>query len=184
MHCIVHGVTKSWIWLRDFHFHFHNDLRIVLALWRICDYSPSFSRACSSFRFRKLTNTNICVVLYITIIKASIDLEGRLPGGDENIAESLKLSRTLWSSQGLGPFCPPFLIGKTPPLTSKGWIGTVVNQGGAAMKSPEAQLKGPEKLIRIRRGTTWDEIKGVQGDTLELWCWRLLRVPWTARRSN
>ena len=76
MHCIVHGVTKSWTRLSDFRFNFHNDLRIVLALWRICDYSPSFSRACSSFRFRKLTNTNICVVLYITIIKASIDLEG------------------------------------------------------------------------------------------------------------
>ena len=25
MDCIVHGVTKSWAWLSDFHFHFRNN---------------------------------------------------------------------------------------------------------------------------------------------------------------
>ena len=29
-------------------------------------------------------------------------------------------------------------------------------KGGAAMKPPEASLKGPERLIKVRRRTTWD----------------------------
>ena len=52
------------------------------------------------------------------------------------------------------PFCPPFLVSKTPAsmtLSSKEQIRTALIKGGAAGRPPEARLKGPERLIRIRK---------------------------------
>ena len=49
------------------------------------------------------------------------------------------------------------------PWVPKGrFIEQLLIKGGAARKQPEARLKLSEKLIKIRRPTTWDEIKGVQ----------------------
>ena len=33
MDCIVHGVAKSWTWLRDFHFHFHLQSLPEMVAW-------------------------------------------------------------------------------------------------------------------------------------------------------
>ena len=51
------------------------------------------------------------------------------------------------------PFCPPFLVGKTPasmtfPEFQRADLELI--REGAAKKQPEARLKGPEKLINIR----------------------------------
>ena len=54
-------------------------------------------------------------------------------------------------------YCPPFLVGKTPAsITFLDFQRADVNflKGGAAKKPPEARLKGPGKLIKMRRPET------------------------------
>ena len=65
----------------------------------------------------------------------------------------LKLSGALSGSRSWRPFCPPFLVGKTPasmtfPEFQRADLELI--REGAAKKQPEARLKGPEKLINIR----------------------------------
>ena len=61
----------------------------------------------------------------------------------------------MWGSQAQRPFCPPFLAVKTSfcdlPRVLKGRFKHLLVKEEAAKKPPEARLKGPEKLIRIRR---------------------------------
>ena len=63
--------------------------------------------------------------------------------------------RGLWGSQAQRPFCSPFLAGKTPasmtfPEFQRADYQTVANQGKSSQGPPEARLKGPEKLIKMR----------------------------------
>ena len=59
------------------------------------------------------------------------------------------------------PFCLPFLVGKTQASMTfpefQRADSTVANQERSRLlKPPEARLKGPEKLIKIRRLISWD----------------------------
>lgn len=74
----------------------------------------------------------------------------------------------LW---GTKVFLPPFHIGKTPAIMAF-YEFQRVNflavppfleiKGGTIKKPTEARLKGPEKLIKISRLITWNEIKEVK----------------------
>ena len=55
-------------------------------------------------------------------------------------------SRILWGSWAWRPYCPPFLLQPPRPFPK----GQLLIKGGTAKKPPEARLKRPEKLIKIR----------------------------------
>ena len=67
---------------------------------------------------------------------------------------------------GAGAFLSPFLVGKTPASMAfpeyqrAGSREELLIMGGAAKRPPEARLKGPEKLIKIWRPTTWEGSPG------------------------
>ena len=72
----------------------------------------------------------------------------------------MKPSGALWGSQAQRPFCPPFLIVKTPamslsdlPCVPKDRFEQLLIKGGVAKESPEARLKRLEKLFRTGRST-------------------------------
>ena len=48
------------------------------------------------------------------------------------------------------------------PLSSKGQVPTVANQGKNNQEVTWCKIKRPRLIIRIRRLTTWDESKGLQ----------------------
>lgn len=83
--------------------------------------------------------------------------------------QAFELRRTLWDFSTWKFFCVLlFLFVRNrhqpswPFLSSKGQIQIVANQGEAAKKPLETRLKGPEKIIKSRRPTTWDKSKGAQ----------------------
>ena len=51
-------------------------------------------------------------------------------------------------------------------------------------KGPSSQSYGFSVVIYGCDRWTIKEAEHQRIDAFELWCWRLLRVPWTARRSN
>ena len=51
-------------------------------------------------------------------------------------------------------------------------------------KGPSSQSYGFSVVIYGCDSWTIKEAEHQRIDAFELWCWRLLRVPWTARRSN
>ena len=51
-------------------------------------------------------------------------------------------------------------------MSSKWWIWTIANQGKTSQKITWGKIKGPEKVIKIRRPTAWQEIKGMLSPTL------------------
>jgi len=66
------------------------------------------------------------------------------------------LIRALCRSWEQRPFCPPFHVRET--TTSRAFLEfqravlkRFLIKGRAGMKAPEARLKGPEKLIKMRR---------------------------------
>ena len=67
---------------------------------------------------------------------------------------------------GAGAFLSPFLVGKTPASMAfpefqrVGSREELLIMGGPAKRPPEARLKGPEKLIKIWRPTTWEGSPG------------------------
>ena len=74
-------------------------------------------------------------------------------------AAQLELSRALWGSQAWRPFCPPFLVGKTPssmtfPEFQRAELNSCSSREEQPKKPTEARLKGPEKLVKIRSPTT------------------------------
>ena len=71
----------------------------------------------------------------------------------------LKPRRTLWGSWAQMPFLSPVSCRQDSslhdlPWVPKGRFELLLIKGGAVKKPPEARLKGPEKLIKIRRPTT------------------------------
>ena len=73
-------------------------------------------------------------------------------------------TRALWGSWARRPFCSPISCRQDCslhdlPWVPKGRFKQLLIKGGAAMKLPEARLKGPENLIKIRRAS---KIKGTR----------------------
>ena len=68
----------------------------------------------------------------------------------------------------------------------------VMTNLGSILKSREITLPTKIRLVKamvfpvvMYRCESWTVKKAERIDAFELWCWRrLLRVPWTARRSN
>ena len=72
----------------------------------------------------------------------------------------LKPSGALWGSWARRPFLSRVSCRQDSslhglPWVPKGRFEQLLIKGGTAKKPPEARLKGPEKLIKIRRLTTW-----------------------------
>ena len=66
----------------------------------------------------------------------------------------MKPRRILRGSWAQKSFYAPFVVGKTPVFAvPKGRFGQLLIRGEAAKKPCEATLKGPEKLLKIRRPT-------------------------------
>ena len=55
-----------------------------------------------------------------------------------------------------------FNLWATREWVPKGGFKQLLIKGGTAKKPPDTRLNRPEKLIKIRGLTIWDEIKGIQ----------------------
>ena len=69
--------------------------------------------------------------------------------------------RTLWAPGHESLFVPPISCRQDSslhdlPWVPKGRFEQLLIKGEAPKKAPEARFKGPEKLIKFRRRTTWD----------------------------
>ena len=65
MHCIVHGVAKSWTWLSNFHFHFRVDC--------VIPFSPGLKSSCWEHGWLSYRDSLVCNSFLFSCFSLSFD---------------------------------------------------------------------------------------------------------------